>query len=167
MAVNRDLARTIRPMMADDLDRVTSIEAATFPNPWPREALAYELEKNPFCAAFVAERGGAVAAYAYIWVIYEEAHLINIAVDAAHRGRGVGEALMVHALRHAAAEGAERVHLEVRETNAAAIALYRRYGFQVIGRAESYYSDGTPALFMETSLEAFRPPFRPGLPASR
>ncbi len=155
MALRPDALRAVRPMTHDDLDRVAAIEAATFPNPWPLEALAYELEKNPFCASFVVEHAGEVAGYAFVWVIYDQAHLINIAVSGESRGQGLGEALLVHVLRHASGQGAAQVHLEVREGNAAAVGLYERYGFQVIGRADRYYSDGTPALFMEASLAPF------------
>lgn len=141
-------------MAQEDLDPVAEIEAQSFPNPWPREALAHELLRNPFCSSFVAERDGAVAGYAFLWVIFEEAHLVNIAVAPAHRGLGLGEALLVHTLRHSRAQGAEAIHLEVRETNGPAIALYRKYGFRILGRADRYYTDGTPAIFMEADLPA-------------
>lgn len=154
MALKRDLLRAVRPMAAADLAEVEAIEAATFPNPWPLEALAHEHRDNPHCFSFVAEAEGAVAAYAFLWVIFEEAHLVNIAVAEAFRGRGYGEAMLVHLLRTARAQGAERIHLEVREANAPAIALYRKYGFEVLGRAERYYTDGAAALFMEAPLDS-------------
>lgn len=140
-------------MSEEDLPRVAQIEAATFPSPWPIEALGFELTENPFCSAFVMELEDGIAAYAFVWVIYEQAHLVNIAVAEEHRGAGLGEALLVHVLRHSKGQGAERIHLEVREGNVAAIRLYEKYGFEIIGRGENYYSDGTPALFMEAELK--------------
>jgi ribosomal-protein-alanine N-acetyltransferase len=155
MPLRPGLLRAIRPMADADLPRVAAIEAATFPNPWPVEALAHEHRENPHCHSFVAEEeaGRTVAAYAFLWVIFDEAHLINIAVAREFRGRGYGEAMLVHLLRFARAQGARRIHLEVRESNAPAIALYGKYGFQILGRAEKYYTDGAAALFMEASLE--------------
>jgi [ribosomal protein S18]-alanine N-acetyltransferase len=152
MALNPDRLRQIRPMSEADLDAVVAIEAATFPDPWPRHALAHEALENSFCSAFVAEVDGATAGYAFCWVIYEQAHLINIAVDEALRGQGFGEALLVHALRHARAQGADVIHLEVRESNRAAIALYQKHGFAILGRKDKYYNDGSPAVLMEANL---------------
>lgn len=142
----------IRPMAEGDLGEVAAIEAACYPDPWPYEALAFELKENSFCHCFVAEEAGAVAGYAFLWVVYEMAHLINIAVAEEYRGRGFGEGLLRHSLEVARGSGAEVLHLEVRVTNAAAIALYHKYGFTVRGRQESYYKDGTAAFLMEAAL---------------
>jgi len=152
MALSPELLHQIRPMGDGDLDAVSAIEAVTFPDPWPRHALGYEALHNPVCSSFVIEAEGSVAGYAFLWVIFEQAHLINIAVADSRRGRGYGEALLVHVLRHARSQGAEVIHLEVRETNEAAVALYLKYGFTVLGHRDRYYSDGAPALFMEASL---------------
>ncbi len=142
----------IRPMCQDDLQAVSAIEAATFPNPWSIDALAFELNQNPFCAAFIIELSSEVAGYAFVWVMYDQSHLINIAVAEPFQGHGHGERLLRHVMRYARANGALEMHLEVRETNLAAIALYEKYGFAVRGRQASYYQDGTPALFMQASL---------------
>ena len=154
MALKMELLHHIRPMGESDLDAVAAMEAATYPDPWPRQALAYEALHNPVCSAFVMEEEGAVAGYAFLWVIFEQAHLINIAVGQAFRRKGLGEALLAHVLRYAEARGADDVHLEVRETNEAAVALYRKYGFTVLGRQDKYYNDGTPALMMHLRLPA-------------
>lgn len=143
---------SIRRMAPEDLDQVAAIEVATFPAPWPKEALEHELLRNPFCSSFVTEADGEVVAYAYVWVIYDQAHLINIAVGESHRGVGAGEGLLVHVLRHVKSQGAQRIHLEVREGNEAAITLYRKHGFEILGRGDSYYADGEAALFMEAEL---------------
>ena len=148
-------------MREADLGRVSGIESATFPSPWPYESLEYEFARNPFCASFVAESAGEVVGYAFVWMIYEQAHLINVAVDGSRRGRGFGEALLFHVLSYARRNGAERMHLEVRENNVPAISLYERYGFQTLGRGENYYSDGTAAIFMEAVLSQLAPGIRP------
>ncbi|MEW5764135.1 MAG: ribosomal protein S18-alanine N-acetyltransferase [Acidobacteriota bacterium] len=152
MGKGPDVRGAVRPMAARDLPEVSAIEADSFPNPWPLEALRHELMSNPFCSSFVVEQEGRVAGYAFLWVIFEQAHLINIAVGREFRRRGLGEALLVHALEQARSLGGERIHLEVRESNAPAIALYRKHGFGELGRIERYYSDGAPALVMEAPL---------------
>jgi ribosomal-protein-alanine N-acetyltransferase len=152
MALEAYELTTIRPMSEEDLPAVSAIEAVTFPAPWPFEALAFELGQNPFCKAFVADDGGRVAGYAFLWVIYERAHLVNIAVHPERRGLGIGEALLLHVLRRARREGAEWIHLEVRADNTAAIGLYEKHGFVAVGRYPRYYSDGSDALNMEREL---------------
>ena len=142
----------IRPMCQDDLNVVSAIEAASFPNPWSFDALAFELNQNPFCAAFITELSSEVIGYAFLWVMYEQSHLINIAVAKPFQGRGHGERMLRHLMRYARANGAREMHLEARETNAAAIALYEKYGFSVRGRQNSYYQDGAAAIFMQASL---------------
>ena len=161
MALRREALACIRPMREADLGRVSGIESATFPSPWPYESLEYEFARNPFCASFVAESEGRVVGYAFLWLIYEQAHLINVAVDEACRGRGFGEALLFHVMSYARQNGAEHIHLEVRENNVPAIALYERYGFKRLGRGENYYSDGTAAIFMEAVLSRLAPDIHP------
>lgn len=80
------------------------------------------------------------------------ARLYSIAVDPAVRGRGLGAALLADAEAGAAARGATRLRLEVREDNAAAIALYRGRGYAVFGRYAGYYADGADALRFEKRL---------------
>jgi [ribosomal protein S18]-alanine N-acetyltransferase len=152
MALKPELLRQIRPMGEDDMEAISAIEAVTFPDPWPRSALAHEALRNPYCSASVIEQDGEVAGYAFCWVVFEQAHLINIAVAIEHRGEGLGEALLVHVLRQARAQGAEAMHLEVRDANEAAIGLYFKYGFEVLGRKDKYYGDGAAALMMHKDL---------------
>lgn len=96
---------------------------------------------------------GEVAGYAFLFVMYEASHLINIAVAQNFRGRGLGERLLRHVVEYARRNGAREMHLEVRETNAAAIALYEKHGFTVRHRNKNYYRDGTAALNMQVFLE--------------
>ena len=74
-----------------------------------------------------------------------EAELLRIAVDPAHRGHGVGRALLAHCQRELAAEGLELLYLEVRVSNTAAIQLYRACGWKPCGRRGGYYPDGEDA----------------------
>ena len=93
---------------------------------------------------------GEVIGYGGCWLIAGEAHISTIAVHPAHRGKGLGELLLASMLKCAIRLGGEYSVLEVRESNATAQALYRKYEYMVIGRRRQYYRDnGEDALLME------------------
>lgn len=81
------------------------------------------------------------------------ARLYSVAIAPAARGKGAGRRLLETCERAARKRGCHRVRLEVRETNTQAIALYRKLGYQAIGRYEAYYEDGAPALRLEKTLD--------------
>jgi len=138
-----------REMDKRDLPAVDEIERSSFETPWPPEALAFELEENPFCNSFVIELEGRVVAYAFLWVVDEDSHLINIAVDAGVRRSGIGSFFIRRLIMFAKECCAKRMRLEVRAGNEAAVRLYLKFGFRVTGREKSYYSNGEDALIME------------------
>ena len=82
-----------------------------------------------------------LAGYVGMWQLYDETHITTIAVDPPYRGRGFGELLLVSGFADAAARGSTWLSLEVRVSNNAAQALYRKYGMTVYGRREGYYTD--------------------------
>lgn len=137
-----------RRMEKKDLAEVNEIEQESFESPWPPEAIAFELEQNPFCSSFVIELNGSVGAYAFLWVIDKDSHLINIAVKGDARGRDIGGYFMKQLISFAKKKGAERMRLEVREKNAGAVNLYYKFDFEVIGSEKKYYSNGDDALIM-------------------
>jgi ribosomal-protein-alanine N-acetyltransferase len=92
-----------------------------------------------------------IMGFAGMWLMVEEAHLVTIAVDPAHRRQGLGELLLVEMLELADRLGARAMTLEVRVSNLGAQALYRKYGFATQGLRKHYYSDnGEDALLMTT-----------------
>lgn len=117
----------IRAGLASDLERVEAIQKAS------PEAAQWTVSDYLYYSFVVAEIDGAVAGFA-VWrgVDTDEWELLNIAVDPALRGRGLGRAL-IEALP------AGRVFLEVRESNANARRLYEQCGFAVIGKRRRYY----------------------------
>ncbi len=82
-----------------------------------------------------------IAGFAGMWVIYDEAHVTTIGIDPAYRGQGLGEWLLAHLFGAAIGRGAKWLTLEVRVSNESALALYRKYGFEVHGTRPRYYSD--------------------------
>ncbi|MBI4789622.1 MAG: ribosomal protein S18-alanine N-acetyltransferase [Chloroflexi bacterium] len=93
----------------------------------------------------------AVLGYSGLWLMVDEAHISTLASHPQWRRRGIGELLLLAMMDGSAEIGANIVTLEVRASNVAAQALYRKYGFQVAGRRKGYYSDnGEDALIMTT-----------------
>lgn len=84
---------------------------------------------------------GDVVGYAGMWIVLDEAHVTNVAVAPEHRGRDIGDRLLSELERRARLRGCLRMTLEVRPSNAVAIALYRKHGFVARGRRPGYYSD--------------------------
>jgi ribosomal-protein-alanine N-acetyltransferase len=132
-----------------DLDALAALDAAAFPDPRGRDALAAELTR-PFARLDVACRGEAIVGYACAWLIADEVELHRIAV--ARRREGIGAALLAHVLGTAAAAGGRRALLEVRRGNVAAIGLYQRLGFAVVHTRRGYYADGEDAVVMAREL---------------
>lgn len=144
----------IRAATADDLDGIVAIEAACFGDPWSVDNLAAELDGDARRLPLVALEGVRMVGFAFYWVIADEIHLINVAVLPDFRRRGVAQALLDHVLDGSAGVRASVMTLEVRVTNAAAIALYRRNGFIDIALRPRYYPDtGEDALIMLKTLD--------------
>ncbi len=131
----------IEPMVEADIQPVMRIEAQSFSTTWPSNAFYNELRDNALAHYFVGRAGGRIVAYGGIWVILEDSHVTTIAVASEERGRGYGEAVLLHLLDDAVARGAAWMTLEVRESNAVAQTLYRKYGFTTVSTRKGYYSD--------------------------
>ncbi len=139
----------IRPMRTLDLDRVCAIEEEIFPMPWSRTSFEDELAGNKCAFPWVAEKAGDVVAYLVSWLVEDELHIGNIAVAPSLQGEGVGRALFAHCLNVACERGVTRATLEVRVSNARAIALYESHGFIPVAMRKGYYSDtGEDAVVM-------------------
>src|SRR5258708_7313167 len=129
-----------RPMLEIDLGSVVEIEKASMPSPWSRELFEEELKREA-ADYFVVEEEGKVAGYMGYWVAPQEAHIINLAIAAPFRNRGLGNQMVEACLEHARQRGAELATLEVRESNESAKRLYEKCGFKVIAIRKKYYSD--------------------------
>lgn len=116
---------------------VHAIEQAAFTDPWSardfRECVASEV------VFLVAATPDGVAGYVIAQDAADEGEILNLAVVPARHRAGIGRALVEHVLAALGKRGAERVFLEVRESNAAARALYGLLGFQEVGRRSRYY----------------------------
>jgi ribosomal-protein-alanine N-acetyltransferase len=142
----------VRPMTEADLDRVREIEQAAYgTDAWSRRTFEDELV-NGFSTYLVAEApNGRVSAFAGVWFMRDQLHLVTIAVDPPFQRLGIAGALLLRCLALAEESELESVVLEVRDSNAGAQALYERFGFRRLGRLRRYYRDNDEdAIVMQT-----------------
>ncbi|MDR2163376.1 MAG: ribosomal protein S18-alanine N-acetyltransferase [Clostridiales Family XIII bacterium] len=139
----------IRSATTDDLDAIMALEESCFTLPWRREDLEIDIRENILSAYFVAETSGQVCGYAGMWMVCGECHIMTIAVAPGHRQAGIGAMLFMKLMDEARLRGANRYFLEVRMSNAPAIAMYEKFGFRRIDVRRAYYDDnGEDALIM-------------------
>ena len=142
----------LRSWEEKDLPILAKIEENCFPcDAWSEEMLSQTL-KTPYQWSVLAEEDGKIYGYACLFSLFETAELLNIAVDTAYRGRGIGEMLLTAVHEQAKRLGAERILLEVRVSNTPAIALYKKHGYEKIAIRKNYYGNGEDADIMEKKL---------------
>ena len=129
----------IVPMNADQLEELERLERICFSRPWSKRMLGEELENQ--CAAFLVaeDENGTVLGYAGLLVMLDEGYITNVAVFPEYRRLGVAAKIIEVYMNFAAANDLAFLTLEVRPSNEAAIALYRRFGFEEVGRRKNYY----------------------------
>lgn len=129
----------LRPATAADVTPIAALERAVFSDPWSAESIR-ETIGMPWIFTHVAEESaGRILGYVFCREVAGESELLNIAVDPTERRSGIGKALLAAALAWVAERGAVETFLEVRASNAGAIALYEREGFRAVGRRPDYY----------------------------
>lgn len=139
----------VREMVMEDLNQVLEVEQQSFASPWSRQAFEAELTQNRFAHYLVAESEGKIVGYGGVWVVFDEAHVTNIAVHPSYRGKKVGEAILRALILLSRIEGADRMTLEVRPSNLVAQKLYWKFGFKPVGVRKGYYTDnGEDAIIM-------------------
>jgi ribosomal-protein-alanine N-acetyltransferase len=124
-------------MRTADLDEVTAIERAVYSHPWTRGNFVDSLNAGYHCCTY--RIGFELVGYFIMIVAVGEAHLLNLSVAATRQRQGVGSALLEEALRTARERDAKHLFLEVRPSNAPALALYSAYSFRRIAERRGYY----------------------------
>jgi [ribosomal protein S18]-alanine N-acetyltransferase len=145
----------IRTADGQDADAVVDLERACLgADAWSRALVEQGIAQAlPTVLYLVAEVDGRVVGYAVASAAGEDAELQRIAVDPAYRRRGIAGDLLAAVERRAAADGATRLLLEVREDNATAAAFYRSLGLEEVGRRRGYYSDGAAAVVLGKKVD--------------
>ena len=142
----------ISQMTADDIEKVIEIEAEAYgEHHWSKSSFYDEMQNN-LAKYYVAKTpDGELVAYAGTWHIIDEGHITTIAVKKSHMRKHIGEALIVKILEDCYTAGIKYLTLEVRVSNAPAIGLYNKYGFNSLGTRKGYYQDNNEdALIMWT-----------------
>ena len=137
-----------------DIDQILAIENVSFPSPWPRQIFEREIDAaNSYKRAI--RFSGNVVAYIVTWTIYDEVHILNIAVHPEFRKIGLGEMLLRDCLDFSYNRGLKLAVLEVRTSNNSAIKLYEKIGFKTLRVRKKYYSDtGEDAYVMMYELDS-------------
>lgn len=141
----------IERVCAAQLSQIAELEKLCFAEPWSARSL--ELLLSDSAVGFAAVRDGTVLGYGGMMTVVGEGQITNVAVDPSCRRMGIGEALLRALLAEAKRRGAEQVSLEVRVSNAPAVALYEKLGFETAGIRKNFYRHPTEdARVMLTSL---------------
>ncbi len=125
---------------AREIAAIAALERCCFTLPWTEEQFRQAFEQKAFAVSGIHEHGELIA-YLSVYHTLDELEILNIAVRPDRRRCGHGQLLLGQALREARKSGILRAVLEVRPSNAPAIALYKRSGFVPIGRRRAYYPD--------------------------
>jgi len=126
-----------RPMRADDVELVAALEASIHAAPWTAGNFRDSLAAGHSC--MVGEIDGVIAVYGVLLLGPGEAQVLNVSVAPGQRRRGFAKALLRRFIVQSEAHGAEQMFLEVRASNASAIALYHATGFHEVARRRGYY----------------------------
>lgn len=140
---------TLRSMREEDLDAVLRIESSSFSRPWTRGHFQDEMASSFGHPVVALSPDNQVVGYLCLKQLLDEAEILDVAVDGACRGRGVGRKLVQWAIDFCRSRGVVVLSLEVRVGNQEAIALYHRLGFKEAGRRKRYYENGDDAILMD------------------
>jgi ribosomal-protein-alanine N-acetyltransferase len=141
------------PFRPEHLPDVMALEHACFAAPWSEGLLREEAQPRRHAWNLVVRVDGAVRAFLFNWIVVDELHLLNLAVDPPLQGQGLGGYLLDWMLDAAQRAGLRLVSLEVRAANERALGLYESRGFERIALRRGYYTDnGEDAVVMICQL---------------
>jgi ribosomal-protein-alanine N-acetyltransferase len=129
-------------METNDLRSVLEIEALSFAHPWHESTFRGEMQHRPisFPLVIIHSPLNQVIGYVIFWVIGEDVQINNIAVHPDFRRMGIAEQVLRQVIEQVTFRGARLITLEVRPSNTAALALYRKLGFRLLGIRKGYYT---------------------------
>jgi ribosomal-protein-alanine N-acetyltransferase len=145
---------SVRPAVEEDLDQIYQIEKRAYKHPWTKEQLLEEIDKkdSSFLVYTDDETDSVVAGYLVYRKEDNQIHILNVAVALDWRGLGMGKSLVQLAIKDAYRQQLERVFLEVREDNEAAIGLYTKCGFKIDRVQKGFYTNGDHAVHMSLKM---------------
>ncbi len=149
----------VRRLTLADLNAIELIERESYPTPWSRSMFAGELSKPSSISlgAFDSDAGDRLVGYLIISRYVDAWHVMNVAVALDYRRQGIARRLLEELFQRTEGDARRGYTLEVRVSNASAIALYERLGFQPTGVRRGYYTDNR-----EDALIMWKDPVRVG-----
>ena len=130
----------IDSMKEEDIDAILDISSLSFSVCWSKSSYIQELS-NPVAKYLVAKINSDVVGFAGTWIVLDEAHITNIAVHPNYRQQGIASKILEKLLSYCKTQGCTAYTLEVRSSNEAAKALYKKYNFKQDGVRKGYYED--------------------------
>ncbi len=130
---------TLRLARESDVPGISRVENSSFADPWSEADFKSVMSAPQAIFLVAADSDDCIAGYVLVMTVLEEAEVLNIAVDPASRGVSLGGRLLDAGMAEALNRGAHEIFLEVRESNEAALRLYRSRGFEAISRRNKYY----------------------------
>jgi len=145
---------TIVELVPEDLEAILEIEQVAFKSPWPRGVFEMEFQNNRAYNIVCVDNTGTLVGYCLSWLIYDEIHILKVAVDESCQNQGLGRSMIEDTIEYFIAKGANHAILEVRLDNVSAIALYEKLGFEEIRIRKNYYREtNEDALVMILDIE--------------
>ena len=129
---------SIRPASLDDIPAIVEIEKKTNQMPWTKAQFLSSMEVGHYSSVLQKENN--ILGFAIYSPIIPESHLLNIAIDPAHQGMGLGDKLLQQIILQNKTIGVKMISLEVRVSNLSAINLYEKRGFHKDAIRPDYYS---------------------------
>ena len=136
----------IRTAELEDLNEIYNIVKKVFNYYWSLDLIKSEIIEKKYSRVTVLELKKKIVGYIFQRKIYDENHIINLAIDIPYQHKGYGKFLLMKILEKDSND--TNVFLEVKEANLPAVKLYIDLGFEEVDRKERYYSDGSNAIFM-------------------
>jgi ribosomal-protein-alanine N-acetyltransferase len=135
----------MRRMVEADIEPVMAVERRAFKSPWSEDLFRRELTHDWSTILLALEAGAGnervVVGFVIFWVVHDEIHILNVAVDPPARRRGVARSLLTELIERGRRQRLALATLEVRKSNAGALALYEDLGFRTVGVRKGYYVD--------------------------
>lgn len=124
----------------DDVPLIMEIENVIYPNPWASKTMKGCI-KAGYQSIKVEDPAhpDSILAYAFLMIGYQESNILNIGVNPKFQRQSIGSKLLERLLLISRINQANTMWLEVRESNVAAIKLYEKHHFNVIGQRKNYY----------------------------
>ncbi len=126
-----------RKMETKDIPAIAQIEHQLFSRPWSEQSFLEAMKQDTLF--IIALDGNEIVGYCGMYCSMEEGEITNVAAAPASQNQGIGRQMLEHLLKQASQKGISRIILEVRISNASAIHLYKKLGFQNCGIRKNLY----------------------------